>query len=95
MMECVIGIAFKDFVIIAAYYRINISIMTLKGHADKVFKSSNHSVMAVCGEAGDVIASRHLMQLQTTRKNLAEALRSRTPYNVNLPLAGYDPKDGP
>lgn len=30
-----------------------------------------------------------------TRKNLAEYLRSRTPYHVNLLLAGYDDADGP
>ncbi|XP_061664625.1 proteasome subunit beta type-2 isoform X1 [Syngnathoides biaculeatus] len=30
-----------------------------------------------------------------TRKNLAEYLRSRTPYHVNLLLAGFDDADGP
>lgn len=30
-----------------------------------------------------------------TRRNLAEALRSRKPYNVNLLLAGFDSKEGP
>ncbi|XP_074641724.1 proteasome subunit beta type-2-like [Tubulanus polymorphus] len=30
-----------------------------------------------------------------TRKNLAEFIRSRTPYMVNLLLAGYDDEDGP
>ncbi|TWW65789.1 proteasome subunit beta type-2 [Takifugu rubripes] len=30
-----------------------------------------------------------------TRKNLSEYLRSRTPYHVNLLLAGYDDADGP
>ena len=29
------------------------------------------------------------------RKNLADYLRSRTPYQVNLLLAGYDKEDGP
>lgn len=29
-----------------------------------------------------------------TRKNLAEYLRSRTPYNVNLFVAGYDEQEG-
>lgn len=29
-----------------------------------------------------------------TRKNLAEYLRSRTPYHVNLFVAGYDEKEG-
>ncbi|VDD82195.1 unnamed protein product [Mesocestoides corti] len=113
-MECIIGIAFKDFVIIAADSRINFSIITLKGDADKMFKLSNHSVMAVCGEAGDAVQFAEFIQQNMqlyeirngyeltpyaaanfTRRNLAEALRSRTPYNVNLLLAGYDPKDGP
>ncbi|KAJ3608901.1 hypothetical protein NHX12_023429 [Muraenolepis orangiensis] len=30
-----------------------------------------------------------------TRKNLADYLRSRTPYHVNLLLAGHDKADGP
>jgi len=30
-----------------------------------------------------------------TRKNLADYLRSRTPYFVNLLMAGYDKEDGP
>ncbi|XP_040193247.1 proteasome subunit beta type-2 [Rana temporaria] len=30
-----------------------------------------------------------------TRRNLADYLRSRTPYHVNLLLAGYDDNDGP
>ncbi|XP_014352727.1 proteasome subunit beta type-2 isoform X1 [Latimeria chalumnae] len=30
-----------------------------------------------------------------TRKNLADYLRSRTPYHVNMLLAGYDEQDGP
>lgn len=30
-----------------------------------------------------------------TRKNLADYLRSRTPYNVNLLIAGYDDHTGP
>lgn len=30
-----------------------------------------------------------------TRKNLAEYLRSRTPYHVNMFVAGYDVNDGP
>lgn len=30
-----------------------------------------------------------------TRKNLAEYLRSRTPYHVNLFVAGFDEKEGP
>ncbi|XP_055919152.1 probable proteasome subunit beta type-2 [Eupeodes corollae] len=30
-----------------------------------------------------------------TRKNLADYLRSRTPYQVNMFVAGFDEKDGP
>ncbi|ESP05311.1 hypothetical protein LOTGIDRAFT_181139 [Lottia gigantea] len=30
-----------------------------------------------------------------TRKQLADALRSQTPYNVNMLLAGHDKEDGP
>ncbi|XP_069333763.1 proteasome subunit beta type-2 isoform X1 [Eulemur rufifrons] len=30
-----------------------------------------------------------------TRRNLADCLRSRTPYHVNLLLAGYDEHEGP
>lgn len=30
-----------------------------------------------------------------TRRNLADSLRSRTPYNVNILMAGHDQHDGP
>lgn len=30
-----------------------------------------------------------------TRKQLAEYLRSRSPYNCNMLIAGYDPEEGP
>lgn len=30
-----------------------------------------------------------------TRRNLADYLRSRTPYHVNLLVAGYNEKEGP
>ena len=113
-MECLIGVAFNDFAIVAADARANRSIITLKGDSDKMFKLSNNCIMAACGEPGDTVQFAEFIQqnLQLyeirngyqlspfsaanfTRKNLAEALRSRNPYNVNLILAGYDSVTGP
>ena len=113
-MECIIGIAFNDFAIVAADARTSRSIITLKGDSDKMFKLSNNCIMAICGESGDAVQFAEFIQQNMqlyeirngyqlspcsaanfTRRNLAEALRSRSPYNVNLILAGYDPVAGP
>ncbi|KAL5107776.1 Proteasome subunit beta type-2 [Taenia crassiceps] len=113
-MEWLIGIAFNDFAIIAADARVNHSIVTLKGDADKMFKLSKHCLMGVCGEHGDTVQFAEFIQQNMqlyeirngyeltpyaaasfTRRNLAEALRTRNPYNVNLLIAGYDPDAGP
>ncbi len=113
-MECIIGIAFNDFVIIAADARVSRSVITLKQDVDKMFKLSKRSLVAVCGEAGDTVQFAEYIQQNMqlyeirngyeltpreaahfTRRNLAEALRSRSAYHVNLLLGGFDPKEGP
>ncbi|VDN30204.1 unnamed protein product [Dibothriocephalus latus] len=113
-MECLIGIKFDDFVILASDSRINHSIITLKQDVDKMFKLSNRVLMSVCGEAGDTVQFAEYIQQNMqlyemrngyelspssaanfTRRNLAEALRSRHPYMVNLLIAGYNPDTGP
>ncbi|VDM01806.1 unnamed protein product [Schistocephalus solidus] len=113
-MECLIGIKFDDFVILASDSRINQSIITLKQDVDKMFKLSNRVLMSVCGEAGDTVQFAEYIQQNMqlyemrngyelspsaaanfTRRNLAEALRSRHPYMVNLLIAGYNSKTGP
>nr|XP_045006231.1 proteasome subunit beta type-2 isoform X2 [Jaculus jaculus] len=57
--------------------------------------------------ASDRVAASNIVQMKDgyelsptaaanfTRRNLADCLRSRTPYHVNLLLAGYDEHEGP
>ncbi|XP_078423196.1 proteasome subunit beta type-2 isoform X2 [Cetorhinus maximus] len=51
--------------------------------------------------ASSIVAMKHGYELSPsaaanfTRKNLAEYLRSRTPYHVNMLLAGCDEHEGP
>ncbi|KAK4309800.1 hypothetical protein Pmani_018592 [Petrolisthes manimaculis] len=52
-MECLIGIKFDDFVLIATDMSHIQSIMVQKSDDDKIHKLSSHLVMAVAGEAGD------------------------------------------
>jgi len=52
-IECLIGIKFNDFVVLATDMSKLWSIMKIKGDADKMQKLSSHLVMAICGEAGD------------------------------------------
>ncbi|KAA0203246.1 hypothetical protein HAZT_HAZT005641 [Hyalella azteca] len=52
-LECLIGIKFKDFVIMATDMSCLQSIMVHKGDADKMQKLSSHLLMAVSGESGD------------------------------------------
>ncbi|KAG8187663.1 hypothetical protein JTE90_005515 [Oedothorax gibbosus] len=112
-MECLLGIAFKDFVLVAADRNICHSIVVVKRDEDKLYKMGNHLLMAVSGEPGDTIQfaefiakniqlykMRNGYELSPTaaanytRRNLADFLRSRTPYAVNLLMAGYDKESG-
>ncbi|CAG9766378.1 unnamed protein product [Ceutorhynchus assimilis] len=112
-MECLLGIKFNDFVLIAADRTAAQSIMVMKSDENKLHKLSNNLVMAVSGESGDttqfseyiakniqLYKMRNTYELSPrqaaafTRRNLAEALRSRSPYMVNLLLAGFDEKEG-
>ncbi|CAG9863496.1 unnamed protein product [Phyllotreta striolata] len=113
-MECLLGIKFDDFVLVAADMTAAQSIIVMKTDENKLFKLSNKLVMAVSGESGDttqfaeyiakniqLYKMRNTYELSPseaasfTRRNLADALRSRSPYHVNLLLAGYDEKEGP
>jgi len=113
-MEGLIGIAFKDFALVAADQTMVFSIIAVKNDQNKIYRLSDNLVMAVCGEPGDTAqfaefiekniqlykmrngfdlspsAAAHFVQ-----RNLADYLRSRTPYHVNVLLAGYDDKTGP
>ncbi|XP_066152302.1 proteasome subunit beta type-2-like [Euwallacea fornicatus] len=113
-MECLLGIKFNDFVIIAADRTAAHSIMVMKSDENKLFKLSNKLVMAVSGESGDttqfaeyiakniqLYKMRNTYELSPreassfTRRILADTLRTRSAYMVNLLLAGYDDKEGP
>uniref|UniRef100_A0A023FU65 Proteasome subunit beta n=1 Tax=Amblyomma parvum TaxID=251391 RepID=A0A023FU65_AMBPA len=112
-MECLVGIAFKDFALMAADRTTAFSIMVLKHDEEKIHKLSSKLLMAVCGEAGDTVQfaefiakniqlykMRNGYELSPsaaahfTRRNLADYLRSRTPYSVNVLLAGHDNANG-
>ncbi|XP_015606974.1 proteasome subunit beta type-2 [Cephus cinctus] len=113
-MECLIGIQFRDFVLVAADMTNAQSIMVMKSDEQKIHKISNKLVMAVSGESGDttqfseyigkniqLYKMRNGYELSPkaaasfTRRNLADYLRTRTPYFVNLLMAGYDDETGP
>ncbi|XP_075216894.1 proteasome subunit beta type-2-like [Lycorma delicatula] len=112
-MECLLGIACKDFVILAADRTNAMSILVMKENEDKIFKLSDSMAMAVVGEAGDTVQfaeyiakNIQLYKMKNgyalspkaaanyTAKNLADYLRSRTPYHVNMLLGGFDKHDG-
>ncbi|XP_069687186.1 proteasome subunit beta type-2-like [Periplaneta americana] len=112
-MECLVGVAFRDFVLIAADMTNAHSIMVMKDDEDKLHKISDKLVMAISGESGDttqfaeyIAKNIQLYKMRNgyelsptaaanfTRRNLADYLRSRTPYFVNLLLAGYNDEGG-
>ncbi|KAK9702444.1 Proteasome subunit [Popillia japonica] len=113
-MECIIGIKFNDFVLIAADMTNAHSIIVMKTDENKLYQLSNNIVMAISGEKGDttqfaeyIAKNIQLYKMRNgyelsptaaanfTRRNLAEALRSRNAYHVNLMLAGHDKQEGP
>ncbi|PSN50964.1 Proteasome subunit beta type-2 [Blattella germanica] len=108
-MECLLGITFRDFVLIGADMTNAHSIMIMKDDEDKLHKISDKLVMGISGESGDttqfaeyIAKNIQLYKMRNgyelspsaaanfTRRNLADYLRSRTPYFVNLLLAGYN-----
>jgi len=108
-MEFLLGIKFRDFVIMAADRTDARSIVVMNDEEDKFVKLSDSLLMGVVGEAGDtaqfseyIAKNVQLYKMRNgyelspnaaahfTRRNLAEYLRSKTPYNCNLLLAGYD-----
>jgi 20S proteasome subunit beta 4 len=112
-MECLIGIRFKDYVLLAADRIDARSIVVMKHDEEKFVSLSDNLLMAVTGEAGDtaqfseyIAKNVQLYKMRNdyelspkaaahfTRRNLAEYLRSRSPYQCNLLLAGYDKGTG-
>jgi len=108
-MEGLIGIQFDDFVLMAADKTNAFSIIVIKNDENKLYRLSDHLLMAVCGESGDTVQFAEFIekniQLYKMRngfelspkcantfiqRNLADYLRSRTPYMVNLLLTGVD-----
>ncbi|XP_011497064.1 PREDICTED: proteasome subunit beta type-2-like [Ceratosolen solmsi marchali] len=113
-MECLIGVQFKDFVLVAADMTNATSIMVMKNDEHKIHKISSKLVMAISGESGDatqfseyISKNLQLYKMRNgyelspkaaanfTRRNLADYLRSRSPYFVNMLMAGYDDQTGP
>ncbi|VEL23991.1 unnamed protein product [Protopolystoma xenopodis] len=114
MMECLIGVRFNDFVLLATDTQAISSIISLKKDFDKMFRMSRRVLMGVCGEQGDAVQFAEFIQQNMqlyeirngyelspksaayfTRKNLADSLRSQSPYAVNVLIAGYDEETGP
>ncbi|RWS00949.1 proteasome subunit beta type-2-like protein [Dinothrombium tinctorium] len=112
-MEGLIGIAFKDFAILAADRMSAFSIITIKSDENKLYKLSDSLMMAVCGEPGDTKQFAEFIekniQLYKMRngfeltprsaatfiqRNMADYLRSRSPYTCNILLAGHDRETG-
>ncbi|XP_023233056.1 proteasome subunit beta type-2-like [Centruroides sculpturatus] len=108
-MECLIGITFDDFVLLASDKMVTQNIIMMKKDDNKQYPLSDHLLMAVSGEPGDTVQfaefiakNIQLYKLRNgyelspsaaanfTRRYLADFLRSRSPYRVNLLLAGFD-----
>lgn len=113
-MEGILGITFKDFVLLATDTTAAHSIIMVKSDLSKVHKLSDRLIMGVCGDQGDTPQFAEFIekniQLYKIRngfelspkaaanfiqRNMANYLRSRTPYQCNLLLAGYDDETGP
>lgn len=112
-MDGLIGVAFKDFVLLAADKTMTHSILAVKHDQEKIHKLSDHLMMGVIGEPGDTVQFAEFIekniQLYKMRngfelapasaanfiqRNVADSLRSRSPYQVNCLIAGYSDKTG-
>lgn len=52
-MDTVLGVAFNDFVILAADRTENFGILRLAENSDKIHRLTTHTAMAITGESGD------------------------------------------
>ncbi|GAV02330.1 hypothetical protein RvY_12913 [Ramazzottius varieornatus] len=114
MGECLFGIQFKDFVLVAADTVTAFSIISLHQDTDKTYQLGEKLLLLTNGESGDteqfgeyveknlkLYRMRHGYDLSPSaaayfvRAQIAEFLRSRTPYQVNMLLAGHDIIEGP
>ncbi|KAJ3578677.1 hypothetical protein NPX13_g1885 [Xylaria arbuscula] len=105
--EVLLGITGKDFTLIAASKAAMRGATILKASDDKTRQLNKHTLVAFSGEAvqfaeyiqanAQLYSMRNETDLSPTalahyvRGQLAESLRSRKPYNVNLLLGGVDP----
>jgi 20S proteasome subunit beta 4 len=61
-METVLGVAGKDFVVIAADMTVARSIMRLKDNEDKLVQLDSHKLLGSSGPAADRVTFAELMQ---------------------------------
>ena len=65
-MECLIGIKFDDFVILAHDNSAGRSVVMMKQDQDKLFRLDDRLGMVVCGEAGDTVYFGEYIQKNVT-----------------------------
>ncbi|KAI8852545.1 nucleophile aminohydrolase [Chytridium lagenaria] len=104
-MEVLIGIVGKDFVLTAADTTSARSIVVQKQGEDKSRALNSHNLLLFSGKPGirnvRLYTIRHGVELSTkavasyTRRELAQSLRSRSPYSVNSLIAGSDASGTP
>lgn len=108
-MNGLVGIAFKDFTLLAADRTARFSIITLKNDENKIYKLSDSLIFGVIGEDGDSVQFAEYIEknvkLYSMRNgfdispasaahfiqhNIAESLRTRSAYQVDSLLGGYN-----
>ncbi|KAG1835468.1 nucleophile aminohydrolase [Suillus variegatus] len=95
-METSFALTGKGYVIVAADTTAARSIVKMQIDQDKIKELSPHLLMAYSGEPGDTVQFAEFVERNIPaaaswiRRSLAESLRSRNPYSVNLLLGGYD-----
>ena len=76
-MECLVGVKFNDFTILAHDNNAGRSILSMKQDQDKLFKLDKQIGMVVCGEPGDTVYFGEYIQ-----KNIA-LYRMRNGYSLS------------
>ncbi|ELU39797.1 proteasome component Pre1 [Rhizoctonia solani AG-1 IA] len=100
-MECSIALTGADYVLVASDMSAARSIVRMKSNEDKTKILGPNLVMAYSGEPGKLYQMRYVHPLRPPsaaswiRRSLADSLRSRHPYSVNLLLGGVDLAEAP
>ncbi|PAV20611.1 20S proteasome subunit [Pyrrhoderma noxium] len=90
-MECSFALVGRGYVIVASDTVAARSIVKMKSDEDKIKTLGPHLLMSYSGEPGDTVHfAEPAAAASWIRRAIADSIRSRSPYAVNVLVGGFD-----